>query len=148
MANPPYLPVGCYFSLGSCFLLGLFFFFCHRILGNVSHDEKLCPTYLAAMDVLDKAWNGKIILVLEDGPLRFSALGDRIAGIGDRMLAARLKELEEKGLVLREVDPGPPVRVSYGLTDAGRGFRRVAEEMNKWGKQILAAQCPPKRRRA
>jgi DNA-binding HxlR family transcriptional regulator len=110
----------------------------------VSHDEKLCPTYLAAMDVLAKAWNGKIMVVLEDGPHRFSELADRISDIGDRMLAARLKELEEKGLVVRDVDPGPPVRVSYALSDAGRGFRRVAEEMNKWGRQILDAK---KRRR-
>lgn len=111
-------------------------------------DEKLCPSYLAAMAVIAKPWNGKIILVLEDGPLRFSELGDKIPGIGDRILAARLKELEEQALVVREVAPGPPVRVSYSLTESGRGFRKVADEMNKWGAQLLEAKSPPKRRRA
>ena len=113
----------------------------------MKEDPRLCESYLAAMDVLAKPWNGRIIRVLEDGPLRFSEIAERVAGIGDRILAARLKELEAGGLVVREVAPGPPVRVSYSLTEAGRGFRRVAEEMNRWGRQILEAKPAAKRRR-
>jgi DNA-binding HxlR family transcriptional regulator len=92
------------------------------------------------MDVLAKPWNGLIIAVLEDGPLRFSEVSARVPDIGDRMLAARLKELGASGLVAREVDDGPPVRVSYVLTDVGRGFRQVADSIRRWGKLVLAAQ--------
>ena len=103
-------------------------------------DHRLCATYLAAMDVLAKPWNGMLIRALEEGPLRFSALAERIPTIGDRMLAARLKELEGRGLVSRNVEPGPPVRVVYTLTEVGRGFREVSDAVARWGGLILRAQ--------
>ena len=108
----------------------------------MSDDPRLCATYLAALEVLAKPWNGMIIAVLEDGPLRFSEVAARVPSIADRMLAARLKELEARSLVLRTVESGPPVRVSYALTPAGRGFRDVAEAIRKWGKIILDADRP------
>jgi DNA-binding HxlR family transcriptional regulator len=118
-------------------------------IGYVSEDPRLCRTYLAAMEVLAKPWNGMLIRVLEEGPLRFSELADRVPQIADRMLAARLKELEARGLVRRTVEPGPPVRVSYALTDVGRGHREVAEALMRWGRLIVTAQDeaapPPKR---
>jgi DNA-binding HxlR family transcriptional regulator len=105
----------------------------------VAEDQRLCATYLAALDVLAKQWNGMLIAVLEDGPLRFSEIADRVPGIGDRMLAVRMKELEARGLVVRRVDHGPPVRVSYALTDVGRGFREVADAVTRWGRLIVRA---------
>jgi DNA-binding HxlR family transcriptional regulator len=95
------------------------------------------------MDVLAKPWNGLIIAALEEGPLRFSELSARLPAIGDRMLTARLKELGAHGVVAREVQPGPPVRVSYTLTDVGRGFRQVADAVRRWGQMILTAREPP-----
>jgi DNA-binding HxlR family transcriptional regulator len=120
-----------------------------RILSVVEHDRGLCATYVVAMDVLAKPWNGLIIAVLEEGPLRFSELSARLPAIGDRMLAARLKELGSHGLVARTVESGPPVRVSYVLTDVGRGFRHVADAVRRWGQMILAARdaAAPKRAR-
>jgi DNA-binding HxlR family transcriptional regulator len=113
----------------------------------VDHEHGLCATYLAAMDVLAKPWNGLIIALLEEGPLRFSELSARLPAIGDRMLAARLKELGSHGLVARNVEPGPPVRVCYALTDVGRGFREVADAIRQWGQTILGARerATPKR---
>ena len=114
----------------------------------MQHEPGLCATYLAAMDVLAKPWNGLIIAVLEEGPLRFSELSSRLSGIGDRMLAARLKELAVRGLVTRSVEPGPPVRVGYALTDVGRGFKDVAGAIRQWGEALLAAQEKPAPKRA
>jgi len=108
----------------------------------VTEDPLLCATYLAALDILTKSWNAMIIAVLEDGPLRFSEVAARVPAIADRMLAARLKELEARSLVVRRVYPGPPVRVSYELTPAGRGFREVAEAIRRWGKMLLDAEKP------
>ena len=109
------------------------------MMGVVSEDHRLCRTYLAALEILARPWNGMLIAVLEDGPLRFSELADRVPAIADRMLAARLKELEQRGLLNRTVEPGPPVRVSYELTEVGRGFRDVAEAVSRWGKLIVGA---------
>ena len=114
----------------------------------MDHEPGLCATYLAAMDVLAKPWNGLIIAVLEGGPLRFSELSAGLPGIGDRMLAARLKELAGRGLITRSVEPGPPVRVTYTLTDVGRGFRDVAGAIRRWGETILRAQERPAPRRS
>lgn len=126
----------------------LFFATGGLILISVDHEHGLCATYLVAMDVLAKPWNGLIIAVLEEGPLRFSELSARLPAIGDRMLTARLKELGSQGLLTRSVEPGPPVRVAYELTDVGRRFREVAGAIRQWGQEILTARerpVPPKR---
>jgi len=94
----------------------------------------LCPRFQAAMDVLAKPWNGLIMATLGTaGPLRYSELKARLDAMGDRMLSARLRELEARGLVERTVSPGPPVRVDYALSDAGHGFREVAAALSAWG---------------
>lgn len=98
-----------------------------------------CEAFRAAMDVLGKPWNGLLLKELETGPLRFSVLAERIA-VGDRMLSCRLKELEAAGIVSREVEPGPPVRVSYALTEVGRGIGEVTRAVEDWGEQVLAVR--------
>jgi DNA-binding HxlR family transcriptional regulator len=114
----------------------------HKLHTRKVSEDRLCATYLVALDVLAKPWNGMIIRVLEGGPLRFSEVAAQVPAIADRMLAARLKELESRLLVVRKVDPGPPVRVSYELTAAGRGFTDVANAIERWGKVLLDAQKP------
>jgi DNA-binding HxlR family transcriptional regulator len=121
-----------------------------RVMSSDHADRGLCATYLAAMEVLAKPWTGMLMVVLEDGPLRFSEIADRVPDIADRMLAARLKELETRRLVAREVHPGPPVRVTYGLTEVGRGYKEVSAAIGRWGALILrekAKDAAPKRTR-
>ena len=88
------------------------------------------------MEVLAKPWNGQIMAMLADGPLRFSEIGDRLDTIGDRMLAERLRELEARGLLVRRVEDGPPVRVHYELSKSGHAFSKVAEAISVWGAQL------------
>ncbi len=107
--------------------------------------EHLCPRFQLAMDVISRPWNGLIMASLEDGPVRFGELLGRIEHVGDRMLSARLKDLQARGLVDRTVIPGPPVRVEYELTAAGRGFQAVFEAIARWG-QSLALTEPPRTR--
>ncbi len=109
--------------------------------------EHLCPRFQLAMDVIARPWNGLIMASLEDGPVRFGELLDRIEHVGDRMLSARLKDLQLRGLVERRVISGPPVRVEYELTPAGHGFRAVFEAIARWG-QTLADGPPRARTRA
>jgi DNA-binding HxlR family transcriptional regulator len=100
---------------------------------KLQFPHHLCPKFLKAMAVLARPWNGLIIATLEQGPSRFSELGSKLEDLGDRMLALRLKELEQLGLVVRTVQCGPPVRVEYALTDVGRGFREVEAAIQRWG---------------
>jgi DNA-binding HxlR family transcriptional regulator len=70
-------------------------------------------------------------------PARFNQLLMGIPGISDRVLTERLRELEYEGLVERLVDPGPPVRVSYRLTQRGRALQQVIESVDAWATDWL-----------
>jgi DNA-binding HxlR family transcriptional regulator len=59
--------------------------------------------------------------------------------VGAKTLSARLKDLEARGLVARDVQPGPPVRVQYTLTRKGRAFEQVAAAIERWGRELVAA---------
>lgn len=95
------------------------------------------------MAVLAKPWNGLIMATLAaEGSLRFSALRLRLDAMGDRMLSARLKELETRGLVRRSVSPGPPIRVDYALSEVGLGFVDVALALGAWGARFAKPATP------
>jgi DNA-binding HxlR family transcriptional regulator len=70
-------------------------------------------------------------------PARFNQLLMGIPGISDRVLTERLRELEYEGLVERLVDPGPPVRVSYRLTQRGRALEQVIASIDSWAADWL-----------
>lgn len=105
-----------------------------------AHQPAECRHFKTAIDVLARQWSGYILRTLQGGPLRFSELTASIEGIGEKVLSARLKELESLGLVVRRVHPSTPVKVEYGLTGLGRGFGQVVEAIILWGAEIdLAA---------
>lgn len=95
-----------------------------------------CRAFQVAIDVLARPWSGLILGLLSGGSLRFSELEERAHGVGAKTLSARLKDLEKRGLVVRSVDPGPPIRVRYTLSDKGRAFEQVAEAIQRWGRQL------------
>lgn len=64
-------------------------------------------------------WGALIIAALVPGPLRFSALHQRIEGISQKMLSQYLKSLVRYGLVERLVEPTVPPQVTYLLTPLG-----------------------------
>jgi DNA-binding HxlR family transcriptional regulator len=101
-----------------------------------------CEAFQVAIDVLGRPWTGLILTLLHGGPLRFSEIEERARGVGAKTLSARLKDLERRGLVARRVEPGPPVRVQYALEPRGRAFGKVAQAIERWGRELVAD--PPK----
>jgi DNA-binding HxlR family transcriptional regulator len=101
-----------------------------------------CRAFQLALEVLGRPWNALLLNVLQAGPLRYSQLSTAAQGPGDKVLSARLKELETHGLVDRQVAAGPPVRVTYELTDRGRGFGEVAIAIERWGRCLDGAGKP------
>ena len=107
-----------------------------------------CQTFQLALEVLGKPWCALILNSLQGGPYRFTEIRARSRGPGDKMLSGRLKELEAWGLVLRRVEPGPPVRVTYELTPSGRSFGQVAQAIERWGRGLRrVTPAAPKPRR-
>lgn len=102
--------------------------------------DSQCKTFQTAIDILASRWNALILNVLQEGPLRFSELAERAKGPGDKVLSSRLKELEARRLLVRWVDPGPPVRVSYELTRPGREFGELAQAIERWGRELVQAK--------
>jgi DNA-binding HxlR family transcriptional regulator len=73
--------------------------------------------------------------VLLQGPQGFNELLGSIPGLSDRLLTERLRELESEGLVGRTVIPGPPVRVRYELTPAGKDLESVIDSLGRWAER-------------
>ena len=99
--------------------------------------DSQCRSFQDAIKVLGRPWSALILNVLLGGPLRFSEIRARAQGPGDKILSSRLRDLEVRGLVTRQVAPGPPVRVIYELTEGGRGFGEVARAIERWGRSLV-----------
>jgi DNA-binding HxlR family transcriptional regulator len=96
-----------------------------------------CTRFQRAIEFIGRRWVGVILYVLLDGPCRFNELLARIPNLSDRLLTERLRELEAAGMVTREVQPGPPVRVVYELTDAGRSLTGIIHDIDQWARVWL-----------
>ena len=98
-----------------------------------------CPQYHAAIELIGRRWTGAIIAVLlMREPMRFSDIAACIPDMSDRLLSERVKELEQRGLVERRVEAGPPVRVHYALTAMGRDLAPAVGELHAWARRWLA----------
>ena len=87
--------------------------------------------------LLGKRWTGMIIAALMGGPIHFADFRHVVPGISERMLSDRLTELVATGMVVRDVDPGPPLRVRYGLTATGEALRPALVELGRWAEEHL-----------
>src|SRR6266513_6195515 len=90
-----------------------------------------------AFDVLGKRWTGVLLGTLKGGPAGFRALSRAVDGISDSMLSDRLAELSDAGLVSRTVEQGPPLAVTYALTDAGRALLPALAQITRWAEKYL-----------
>ncbi len=102
-----------------------------------------CPLYHEAVELIGRRWTGAILAVLLTAPepLRFSEIAAAVPQLSDRLLSERVKELEERGLLVREVEPGPPVRVTYRLSPMGSDLAPALEQLAGWAQRWLADQA-------
>ncbi len=97
-----------------------------------------CSLYHRAVELVGKRWTGAILLVLLDGPLRFSEVRQLVPDLSDRLLSERMKELEAEGIVERRVIDETPVRVEYELTAKGRALEPAVRALKSWARDWLA----------
>jgi DNA-binding HxlR family transcriptional regulator len=102
---------------------------------NESHYDLgmgYCPSYHHAAELVGRRWNGVIIRALLLGATRFGEIAEQIPEMSDKMLANRLRELEDEGVIQRTVEPTVPVRVLYSLTEKGQSLHRAVRELAEW----------------
>jgi DNA-binding HxlR family transcriptional regulator len=104
---------------------------------GVSGRNECCALYHRAVELVGKRWTGAILLVLLDGPLRFSEIRHLVPDLSDRLLSERLKELEAEEIVERRVLEGSPVRVEYGLTSKGLALEPAVRALKSWANAWL-----------
>ena len=98
-------------------------------------ESKVCSRFHHAVELIGRRWSGAIISVMLRGPQGFNEMLGAVPGLSDRLLTERLRELEAEGLVRRTVIPGPPIRVSYELTESGRELEPVIEKLGQWAER-------------
>lgn len=92
-----------------------------------------------AFRFLGKRWNAVVLGRLSEGPAGFRELSRAIDGISDSVLSDRLADLSKGGLITRTVDEGPPLSVSYELTERGRALMPALEQIALWAREHLPA---------
>jgi DNA-binding HxlR family transcriptional regulator len=100
---------------------------CARVDASLTH----------AFTLLGRPWNAAVLGALEGGPAGFRELSRGLHGISDSVLSNRLARLCGAGLITRTVDEGPPVSVSYALTDAGFELMPALAQISRWADRHL-----------
>lgn len=90
-----------------------------------------------ALDIVGERWTLLVIRELLDGPKRYTDLREGIPGISTDVLAARLKQLEQDGLVVRRTLPPPAASNVYELAEMGRELAPAVAALIKWGARLL-----------
>lgn len=98
----------------------------------------ICPRFEKAISLLSQRWTGLVIYQLLNGPQRFCNIESSV-GVSARVLSERLKDLENEGIVKREVFPETPVRIEYSLTEKGLALEPLMREIEKWSQKWLEA---------
>ena len=93
-----------------------------------------CPV-ARTLDIIGERWTILILRdLLLDGPRRFQDFEQSLAGISPNTLSARLKRLEESGIVERHFYEQHPPRAEYVLTPKGRALGPVLKALLDWGR--------------
>jgi DNA-binding HxlR family transcriptional regulator len=88
----------------------------------------------AAMDVVSGKWKSLILWELHNyGVRRFAELRRGLPGVSEKMLIQHLREMEDDGLVHREVYREVPPRVEYSLTEDGVSLNAALAPLGEWG---------------
>jgi len=101
-----------------------------------------CPV-ARSLDIIGERWT---MLILRDlllgGPCRFQDFERSLGGISPNTLSARLKQLEEHGIIERRFYEQHPPRAEYLLTEKGRQLGPVLKALFEWGRKYTAAPVP------
>jgi DNA-binding HxlR family transcriptional regulator len=105
------------------------------------HYDQYCPI-AHAVGVLGERWTMLVVRELLHGPKRYTDLVDGLPGIGTNVLAARLRDLEQGGVVCKRKLPPPAASTVYELTEYGRELEEAMYALARWGARSLGPPGP------
>ena len=101
-----------------------------------SIEVSKCPvTY--TMSMLGGKWKPIILYLISKGANRFGILHRGIEGISKQMLTKQLREMEDDGILRREIFAEIPPRVEYSISDKGESLFPIIDAMRSWGELNL-----------
>jgi DNA-binding HxlR family transcriptional regulator len=98
--------------------------------------DQYCPI-AHALELVGERWTLLIVRELLQGPKRYTDLSAYLPGIGTNILAARLKDLEACGIVVKHRLPPPAASQVYELTPFGFALKPIVRELAVWGIRSL-----------
>jgi DNA-binding HxlR family transcriptional regulator len=102
----------------------------------VTIERASCPVE-RTLEVIGGRWKVLILRELFQGVKRFGQLHRALHGITQKMLTQQLREMEEDGIIHREVYLQVPPKVEYSLTSLGESLKPIIESMHEWGVRHL-----------
>ena len=90
------------------------------------------------LQIIGGRWKVLIIRELLLGVRRFGELQRALPGVTQKMLTQQLREMEQDGIVYREVYPEIPPKVEYSLTSLGKSLQPILHAMHEWGAKQLS----------
>ena len=105
----------------------------HITTAPVCADD--CPVRKTA-HIIDGKWTTLIVRDLLPGKKRYYELLDLLHGISPKMLATRLRFLEERGIIAKEIFPTIPPKTEYRLTPLGKKLQKVIIAMGEFGAKL------------
>jgi DNA-binding HxlR family transcriptional regulator len=103
--------------------------------------DQYCPM-AHALSLVGERWSLLIVRELLHGPKRYTDLAHGLPGIGTNILAARLRELEQCGVVEKRRLPPPAASTVYELTEYGTGLNEALYALARWGARSLGPPGP------
>jgi DNA-binding HxlR family transcriptional regulator len=103
--------------------------------------DQYCPV-CHALGLVGERWSLLIVRELLRGPKRYTDLVEGLPGIGTNILAARLRELEEGGILRKRKLPPPAASTVYELTEYGAELEEPLYALARWGARSLGPPSP------
>ena len=108
----------------------------------VQRAMEVCPVEVS-VSVLGGAWKLTLVKHLMGQTLRFGQLSRLVPLANRKTLTRQLRELEEDGVIHRQVYAQVPPKVEYSLTDVGASLAPLVEVMNAWGERYSGHTAHP-----
>jgi len=108
--------------------------------GEYLYEEPGCPTEVT-VGVIGGKWKTLILTFLLSGTRRFGEISRFLPHASKRMLTLQLRELEEDGVIHREIYKEVPPKVEYSLTPYGETLRPILLLMADWGEKHIDSKA-------